>query len=119
MKPFLIRHQSLAILLLLGITSCTTGPIPRWDGKLWAGDSARGGITRAQETDPARRTIPANDPRFDDYVALSYEDFRSFVATYVYGCKQWKEGVSMMTPQQAKVRFQIVLDEWESEAQRK
>jgi hypothetical protein len=116
LKTYLIRNQTVALLLLLGITSCTSGPIPKWDGKLWAGDSKNAGITRSQESDPAQKTIKANDPRFDDYVAMSYGDFRLFMATYVYGCKTWKPGIKLMGADEAMLKFKIILDEWQAES---
>jgi hypothetical protein len=109
-------RNNLITVALLSICSCTSGPIPKWDGKLWAGKSKYAGILFTKK-DGTNVIIPANDPRFDDYVAMSYADFRSFMATYVYGCKQWKSGVAMMNAQQAQARFQLILDEWAAEVQ--
>lgn len=86
--------------------------MPKWDGKLYAGDSKRAGITRAQSNE----SIPANDPRFDDFVAMSYEDFRRFVAVYVYGCQTWKPGVKMMDGKESQAVFKVILDQWQAEA---
>lgn len=99
-RDFLIKNQILSLAFLLGIHGCTT-TVPKWDGKIWAGDSANAGITRAQETDPAKRTIKASDPAFDDYMAMSYADFKSFYQTYVLGCNDWQEKTNVMSLSQA------------------
>lgn len=100
MKIYLSPTHLLAI-SLLSFTSCVHGQIPAWNGKLWAGDSARGGITRAQSGEH----IDATDPLFDGYIAMSYEDFRSFYATYVLGCKEWYPGMPMMSVESAWEMF--------------
>lgn len=97
-----------SLILLLSISSCAGGPIPKWDGKLWAGDSSRAGLARAQDAEGG--FIAAADPRFDDYIAMSYEDFRSFMSTYVEGCAKWKQGVEMMDPAQARETFKLLLE---------
>lgn len=105
LRTFLIRNQSLLILTLLSITSCSHGDIPKWGGKIWAGDSKKIGIARAQDAE----FIAASDPAFDQYLAISYADFRSLFATYVQGCKTWKKGTQMMGSKEALDRFQILL----------
>ena len=113
-KTFLIRNQILAVLLLISIGGCSHGSIPRWDGKLYAGDSKRVGVTRAQ----SEEFISASDPKFDGGLWMSYADFRSFYSTYVLGCKEWWGGTSMMGPQEALDRFKIVVDQMQQEAAR-
>lgn len=112
LKEFLIRWQLPLSLLLLLINSCSSGQLPKWSGEIWAGDSKNAGITRAQ----ANQTIKATDPAFDKYLAISYDDFRSFYATYVLGCKEWKPGLNMMTNAEAYDRFRVVFEELQQEA---
>lgn len=61
------------------------GKPPKWDGKLWAADSSDQTIKRAQEN----QAIKCSDPAFDDYICMSYADFKLFYNTYVLGCKKW------------------------------
>jgi hypothetical protein len=112
LRTFLIRNQLLSLLLLASITSCSTGQIPKWDGKIYAGDSAHDGVTRAQENE----FISARSPEFDQGIWLSYADFRSFYATYVLGCAQWKPGTSMMSASEALNRFKILMTDLQREA---
>lgn len=88
--------------LLLGMTSCST-PVPKWEGKIWAGSSKDAGIVRRQ----AGEVIRADDPAFDDYIAIKAQGddgFEGFVKTYVYGCEKWKPGVKLI-PAHAEVKL--------------
>jgi hypothetical protein len=55
-----------------------------WHGKTWAGDSKKAGITRAQDSE----TIVCSDPKFDDYVAVTYADLRE-LREIMLQCKDW------------------------------
>jgi len=70
---------------LLFIEGCG-GRIPSWDGKIFAGDSEREALVRAQSNE----VIECKDNRFDDYMCMSYDDLKKFYETYVLGCKEWK-----------------------------
>lgn len=101
-----LQGLKICSILLLSLSSCAGGgPIPAWSGKIWAGDSSRSSIRRSQEN----QEIKASDPLFDSYMAMSYEDFRSFYATYVLGCKQWRDGIQMMDASEALSRFSIAM----------
>lgn len=109
----MIRSQLPGIvvtLLILSINGCSSGPIPRWDGKIWAGDSQRQSIRRSQ----ANEEIKASDPEFDKYLAISYSDFRSFYDTYVLGCKEWRPELNLMSADEALSRFQIAMKDLEN-----
>lgn len=111
-KTCLIRNQLLSLLLLLSIASCSSGPIPKWNGEIYAGDSAHDGVTREQE----HEFISARDPKFDQGVWISYANFRTFYSTYVLGCKQWRSGISMMSANEALSRFRILMTDLDREA---
>lgn len=98
----------MATILLASLSGCASGgPIPKWDGQIWAGDSEHQSIRRSQEPDPAKNEIKASDPRFNDYVAISYSDFERFYATYVLGCSKWKDGLEMMSESEANSRLRL------------
>lgn len=73
----------------------STKPIPKWYGKIYAGDSKQQALVRKQENE----VIKTDDPRFDSFVGMSYSDLESFYATYVLGCKVWKQQGEMIRPQ--------------------
>jgi len=89
---------------LLLLAACKD--IPVWNGKIWIGDSTNLAITRIDETD-ARVYIFANDTRFDSYVAMSQEDFKSFYETYVLGCKEWKTEIELRPALAAKMELEL------------
>jgi hypothetical protein len=91
---------SFAVLSLLLLGSCKSLP-PVWNGKLWAGSSASIAIERAQDNE----AISCAAPEFDNYVCMSYEDFKAFYETYVLGCKKWRKDVQRMTPQEAAIAY--------------
>lgn len=92
LRIFLIPVLSLS---LLGATCHQQ--IPRWDGKIWAGDSASSSIQRKQ----AGEAIACSDGAFDGYLCISGPDFQKFYETYVLGCAKWRDGLPMMTAQEA------------------
>ncbi len=73
-------------LLLVGSTEkgCEK-QIPKWKGKLYAGNSISGSIDRAQENEK----ISCMDSQFDQYICISKTDYDCFVETYVVNCKEW------------------------------
>lgn len=110
MKTCFVRSQLPGILgtfLILSLYGCGTvsKPIPKWDGKIWAADSSRSSIRRSQESEE----IKANDPLFDSYMAMTYQDFRSFYATYILGCEKWRDGIQMMDATEALQRYSIAM----------
>lgn len=72
---------------LVTLASCKHPTPPTWNGKLYAGDSLQGAIVRAQSNE----TIYCDTPLFDDYVCLSYSDYKDFIRIYVDGCAMWKD----------------------------
>lgn len=69
--------------IVLSLSGCANHP-PKVDVSFWAGDSAKDGISRAQEN----KTMPCADPEFDNYVCLSYEDLKEIFDAMLL-CKQW------------------------------
>lgn len=106
-KTCLIRNQILSLFLLLGITSCASGPVPKWDGKIYMGDSAKDGVTHGETNE----FISARDPAFDQGVWISRSDMRSFYDTYVLGCEKWRSGIKFMSPMEAYMRFHVAMDD--------
>ena len=80
-------------LFLLCILSCSAPPIPEWNGKLYVGNSTSRALERRQDNE----SIPSDSPVFDDMIAMSSDDFRSFYSTYVLGCSEWKVGTKLST----------------------
>jgi hypothetical protein len=60
--------------------------IPSAELKWWSGSSKDQAIVRSQDL----ATIGCKDPKFDQYVCLSYSSLRTFVETYTLGCKEWR-----------------------------
>jgi hypothetical protein len=108
-RTYGILSLSLMGSLLLG--SCGSGPVPRWDEPIWAGDSKRGGITRAQ----ANQHISCSDPAFDDYVAVRYDGLRELFAIML-SCEKWPKGMKMMSAKEALARMKILMKDLEREA---
>lgn len=63
------------------LSGCETAP-PKMDVKFWAGDSAKAGITRAQNAS----TLSCSDPKFDEFVCLSGPDFVKLSESFA-GCE--------------------------------
>lgn len=89
--------STLAILALASlVTSCRTS-IPKWDGKIYAGDSANAGVSRKQSNE----VIRCDSPAIDEMLCMTGADFKSFYETYVLGCQKWARGMPRMSIQQA------------------
>lgn len=77
------------ILVPLLIASTEKGcekQIPKWNGKIFAGNSISGTIDRAQD----HEQISCLDRQFDNYLCISKKDYDCFVNIYIAGCKEWK-----------------------------
>lgn len=71
------------IFWVLALPGCKN-PIPVIDVSFWAGDSAKDGVSRAQEG----KTLACKDPQFDQFVCLTYEDLQKIYDTLLE-CKDW------------------------------
>jgi len=100
------RKQILFILVWLFVVlfvvlsvGCAKPNIPEAlkDIKIWAGDSANVGITRKQDN----ITIKAEDPKFDDYAALSYSDLNKIIY-YLSMCQSYPSDIPMLGQSQLK-----------------
>lgn len=76
----------LLVIGLLAFSGCQTPPMPPIDVTFWSGDSSQSGITRSQEN----VTIQCNNPKFDEYVCLTYSDIQRIYDTMLE-CKQWPQ----------------------------
>ena len=94
-KPKILT--SLKILFVLAAValnaSCASAAVvPAWNGRLFFGDHDREGLSRNSAKDPD--FISCRDPkdkaRFDDFIAMSRADFKSFLDTFIGGCEKWK-----------------------------
>lgn len=63
--------------------------MPKWEGKIWAGDHKNQRVVRAQETPPAE--ILTSDPKFSDGIWMSYADLSCLYQQLVLNCKAWKK----------------------------
>lgn len=76
---------------------CRTS-IPRWEGKIYAGDSGNAAISRAQSNE----VISCASPEVDKFICMTGDDFKSFYDTYILGCRQWGRGTPMMSVTRAR-----------------
>lgn len=77
----------LCVFILSACQQPTAPNMPSFKPKLWAADSHQAAIVRSQD----KELIPANDVRFDDYVALTYSDLSCVYQSYVENCTQFKD----------------------------
>lgn len=67
-------------------TACREIPNrPDYKPVLYAGNSAIGGITRAQ----SHENISCQDPKMDNYVAMSYDTLACLYMTYINNCSAY------------------------------
>jgi hypothetical protein len=103
--------SNLITISLFTMCGCSSGPVPKWDGKIWAAKVKYSGLIFTKD-DGTQEIIPVTDPRFNDFVAMTYGDFTKFLASYVQGCSKWRAGVPMMSGQEALHRFQLITQAW-------
>lgn len=87
-----MKSKFFVILILLPfINGCKTDAInqPNYKPKLYAGDSAQGGLYRKQSGE----LIRATDPKMDDMVGMTYSTFACVHKTYIQNCREYKEAV--------------------------
>ena len=87
---------------LLGISSflflgskCSNLP-PEWDVDIYTGDTTRGALVRCispKEIDPCEEwdLIFPNDPRFDEMLAITIDDFAKRQKEIIDKCKKWED----------------------------
>lgn len=83
------KQGLLLILIAMYCAGCPGAEMPNIDIQMWAGDSSRSGITRSQE----EKTLSCEDPQFDEFVCLTYEDLKKMYSTMLR-CKKWGEVIS-------------------------
>lgn len=87
---FIFGMGILIILWVFSLPGCKSA-MPPVDVSFWAGDSAKEGITRSQES----KTIACSDPAMDDYVCLSYEDVKKLFSILLQ-CQQWPSDINLV-----------------------
>jgi hypothetical protein len=104
--------SKLSSILVLGLSlallSCRgTQQIPRWEGKIYAGDPDERAMVRRQ----AGEVIPADSEAFRGLMGMKWQGpdgFEGFYRTYVLGCKEWKQETlqkGVMTLEEANWRL--------------
>lgn len=78
------------------LSSCATQPLPAWHGRIYQAQSRaiidldgtpHGGLVRRQ----AQEVVRSDDPTFDTFMAMTWQDFRAFTETFVFSCEKWDE----------------------------
>jgi hypothetical protein len=84
---------------ILALNGCQTssGPVPKVDVHLFAGDSKNDGVTRANPGEPVQ-TIKCSDPAIDDGYWIKIIEFNKIISTYIGSCEKWKDGVELADP---------------------
>lgn len=79
-----------ATLLILShcFVSCKHPEPPPWHGKIYAGNSEKGAIIRKQSNEE----IACVDSRFNNYMCLSYLDFKELIKI-IDSCEAWGKDV--------------------------
>jgi hypothetical protein len=85
MKAYFKYFCLISSLLFFMGQSCRTGTPPVIDMELYAGDSAKAGITRAQ----TNKTIYCVDQEVNNYVCMTYDDYAGMIKMYENSCAQW------------------------------
>jgi hypothetical protein len=62
-------------------------------------------MVRAQENEQ----IYCDTPEFDDMVGFRTADFKSFVDTYIGGCKEWKNDTEMFTLRETFIQYALLM----------
>lgn len=88
------KQGLLLSLIAVYCAGCPGTEMPKIDVSLWAGDSHRAGVTRAQE----QKTIACQDEQMDEFVCLTYDDLKKIYGTLLK-CKKWGESVSQENTQ--------------------
>lgn len=91
--PIIMFCLGLALLCIglgSGMIGCNHPDMPPIDVTFWAGDSAKGGITRSQD----HVTLLATDPKFDEMACLTYKDVQKLYSTMLT-CKDWGDQPKM------------------------
>ena len=70
--------------------------VPEFNGKIYKGDSKSASIVRAQ----ANESIPASDPRFDEFRCLPRYDLKT-IFEIIQSCEKWPEGSVFMPSKKA------------------
>lgn len=93
-SSYLIGPLSMLVLFLF--SGCANLPenMPDYKPRLYAGDSANVGISRKQSGE----LIRANDPKFDEFVAMRYENLSCLYETYIQNCERFKQQSVQCTP---------------------
>ena len=102
-KRSILTKTAIKLLLILGLAGCRSAP-PKVDLKIYAGDSARAGVTRKQSDE----TISCADPKIDELGCMPYEDIKKLF-DLLWACKQWGPEIARMNRREAKEALDIYL----------
>ena len=80
----------LSLSVFLNACSHTATHRPPVDVKFWYGSSKQKALTRQVWMEPTEQ-ISCSTSKFDNYIAMSSEDFARFFQLFVLGCKEWKK----------------------------
>lgn len=92
------------------LSACSTTPRPLVDVKFWYGDSGKQSLTRQVWQSPVD-SISCKSSKFDNYIAMSSEDFSNFFKLFVLGCEKWKKSGFEMTEEEKLLLEQVVKGE--------
>jgi hypothetical protein len=104
-----ISKTLLTASLLLSLSGCKSGPMPRLDVRFYAADSVSESVIHTSK-DPAGKPVRddqifAKEPRFDSGLWLSYEDIKK-IYVVMQSCKEWRPDTPMMSEDEVRAFIQ-------------
>lgn len=104
--------QKILLSLSVFLNACSHTPThrPPVDVKFWYGSSKLKALARHVWLQPSEK-ISCGAPEFDNYIALSSEDFARFFQLFVLGCKDWKKEGFELTEEEKLLLDQMVKGE--------
>lgn len=105
-----VQKILLSLSVFLSACSHTATHRPPVDVKFWYGSSKLKSLARHVWLQPVEK-ISCGAPEFDNYIALSSEDFARFFQLFVLGCKDWKKEGFTLSEEEKLLLDQMVKGE--------
>lgn len=92
----------LSLSVFLTASCSTTHERPPVDIKFWFGNPQKAALVREPYVGE-KEQVACTSPKFNDYIAMSKNDFINFYTNIIMGCTAWKKKGVQLTPDEEAV----------------